>query len=349
METNNNPDSSTPEEDKKPVRISFGKILLISCLFVFGIILFFLLIILNIFGFNNLKNFVNSYISSDSQKAINILLLGKSGGDNTAPDLTDTIMIFSINPSREAIDVISVPRDIWISSIRAKLNSAYYWGKEQKPEEPFLLVKDILKEISGIEIDGVVLVDFEALRGLVDSVGGIEVEVERDFTDKMYPIMGKENDLCGGDRTYSCRYETIEFKKGLNVMNGETVLKYVRSRNAEGDEGTDLARAVRQQRVILALKEKLTRPATIFSFWNYKKITAVIFANIKTDLEVKSLGQIAKSASVSLKSIKSHVVPEDYLVSPKADAKYDMQYVFIPKKGNWKEVIGWFENTLEGK
>jgi len=91
---------------------------------------------------------------------------------------------------------------------------------------------------------------------MVDLLDGVEVDVENTFDDYRYPINGKENDLCDGDPEYDCRYEDIHFDQGLQLMSGETSLKYVRSRNAEGDEGTDFARSQRQQRLLLSFKEK---------------------------------------------------------------------------------------------
>ena len=66
--------------------------------------------------------------------------------------------------------------------------------------------------------------------------------IPKAFTDSQYPIAGKENDACGGDATFACRYKTVQFQAGSQHMDGKTALMYVRSRHAEGDEGTDFAR-----------------------------------------------------------------------------------------------------------
>jgi len=76
--------------------------------------------------------------------------------------------------------------------------------------------------------------------------------------DERYPIPGKEADECGGDPEYLCRYEMIHFDSGLQMMNGVTALKFVRTRNSENlEEGTDLARSIRQQKVLLAIRDKI--------------------------------------------------------------------------------------------
>ena len=104
---------------------------------------------------------------------------------------------------------------------------------------------------------------------MIDFIGGVEVNVENSFIDKEFPITGKENDLCNNDLEYKCRYKIISFTKGVSSMDGQTALNFVRSRHAEGSEGTDFAREKRQQKVIEAIKNKLisfgkkTRPKSI--------------------------------------------------------------------------------------
>src|SRR5690606_10518850 len=99
-------------------------------------------------------------------------------------------------------------------------------------------MKTQVEKIAGVPVHYAVVVDFNAFENVIDLIGGIEVNVLTPFVDSKYPIPGKENDLCGGDPEFTCRYETLVFEKGLTFMDGETALKFARSRNAEGDEGT---------------------------------------------------------------------------------------------------------------
>ena len=184
------------------------------------------------------------------ENSISILVLGKGGEGHTAPNLTDTIILSYLNIENNSVNFLSLPRDIWIPEIRAKLNSAYHYGG-------FKMAGDSVTSITGLPINYTVVIDFSLFKDLIDNVGGIKVHVENSFTDEKYPIEGKENDLCDGDRLYRCRYETLQFTQGEQNMNGELALKYVRSRNASGDEGTDIAREKRQQKVIEAIKEKI--------------------------------------------------------------------------------------------
>src|SRR5690606_17112238 len=91
-----------------------------------------------------------------------------------------------------------------------------------------------------------------------DAVGGVDVNVERAFVDYEYPIEGRENAY-----PISSRYKTLDFKVGMQHMDGQTALEYARSRHAAGVEGTDFARSQRQQKVITAFKDKVFSTKTL--------------------------------------------------------------------------------------
>ena len=187
----------------------------------------------------------------------NVLIMGKGGAGHEAPDLTDTMIFVSIPEKDADVTLISLPRDIWIPELRAKINSAYYWGNQKASGGGLILAKSVVEEVVGKPIQYAVVIDFSEFKKIIDILGGVNVNVEHSLVDNKYPIAGKEDDPCGGDPELKCRYETVEFREGLQRMDGETALKFARSRNAEGDEGTDFARAARQQKVIEALKDRI--------------------------------------------------------------------------------------------
>ena len=284
-------------------------------------------------------------VQSTNQK-INILILGKSGEGHTAPDLTDTIMFASVSINNPSIRLISIPRDIWIPEIRAKLNSAYYWGK-QKDNDGLILSKNSVEGILGEPIHYVVVFDFSSFTKIIDVLGGVEINVERNFVDDKYPIAGKENDLCNGDKLFKCRYETITFSEGKQLMDGKTALKFVRSRNALGSEGTDIAREQRQQSIIVAVKntilstKTLLNPKKMWGIWNVLKDT------VETNINESSAVIIARKILDARKDIKSSVIPENFLINPPISLRYDNQYVFIPKADNWSEIKVWFIEFID--
>jgi polyisoprenyl-teichoic acid--peptidoglycan teichoic acid transferase len=185
----------------------------------------------------------------------NILFLGMGGGNHDGATLTDTIIFTSLNLKDDQVTMVSIPRDIWVASIEAKINAAYAVGENIATGSGSLLAKDAVYEIVGEPIHLVVTLDFDGFEQLINALGGVDVYVDKNFVDEWYPIEGKENDLCDGDLQYQCRYETISFEQGLQHMDGTTALKFSRSRHSDDDEGTDFARSVRQQKVIAGIRK----------------------------------------------------------------------------------------------
>jgi LCP family protein required for cell wall assembly len=285
-------------------------------------------------------------IKSDNGR-VNVLIMGKAGENHAGGDLTDTMILASLALNDPKIALISIPRDLWIPEIRAKVNSAYYWGN-QRETGGLDLAKSTVSGVLGQPVHYGIVMDFSGFKDIVDVLGGIEVNVENTFTDPMYPIAGRENDLCAGDPEFKCRYESITFTKGTQMMDGATALKFVRSRHAEGTEGTDIAREARQQKVIDAIKNKVLNPVT---FLNPKKDTAiwnVVMSSLETDIDSKGGAVLARKAIDGSKSINKYLIPEDLLLNPPISPMYDKQYVFIPKKGNgkWEEIQLWVKKTL---
>jgi LCP family protein required for cell wall assembly len=284
----------------------------------------------------------------------NIVLLGKSGEGYDSPELTDTIMFASFDQDNPGITIISLPRDIWLTDLQAKLNSVYYWGNEKQDGGGLLLVKSVVEEIIGQPVHYGAVVDFDGFVSVVDKMGGVEVEVENSFVDEQYPIPGKENDECGGDPEYKCRYETVKFEKGLVLMDGETALKYSRSRNADGDEGTDLARAKRQQKVISAIKHKLLSFEMLSSPGRLIEIVGVLDKTIDTDLGSSEKSVLARKLFDSRNDLEYKVLPEDLLRNPDQSYLYDNLYVFVPSnydeledsEYDWSPVHDWVDNLL---
>src|SRR3990167_9787683 len=278
----------------------------------------------------------------------NILILGKGGVGHEAPDLTDTIILASVSYKNPEIKLVSLPRDIWIPDLRTKLNSVYYWGNQKQTGGGIILAKSTVEEISGETIQYAVVVDFSSFKEVIDTLGGVEVEVERAFSDDKYPIVGKENDECGGDPEFACRYETIHFEKGLQIMDGETSLKFARSRNAEGDEGTDFARSRRQQKIILATSQRVLSGKILLSPKTLLKLWETVRTSTETDLTDSASAILARRLLSSKDNLKSFVLPEELLVNPPETPRYDNLYVFIPKSGDWEDIHNWFDCIVTG-
>lgn len=228
----------------------------------------------------------------------NILLLGIGGGTHEGADLTDTILVVSLVPSTKKMAMISVPRDVWSETLKDKINSAYHYGEEKKKDGGLTLAKVIVEDMIGLPIHYVLLIDFSGFENIIDIVDGVDVTVPNAFTDPEFPIAGKENDLCGGDPLVRCRYESISFIAGSHHMDGETALTYIRSRHAEGDEGSDFARGRRQQEVIIAILEKFKKLQT---WLPPSRTLAMIGAFDRATTTDMRIGELATLGKLSMK------------------------------------------------
>jgi len=318
-------------------------------------------------------------LKKTEEKRINILLLGVGGGTHEGPDLTDTIIFASIDPNTKKVVLVSIPRDLWVPDLNAKINTAYYFGENKKDGEGLKSAKEVVSKILGQKIDYAVRIDFDGFVKAVDKLDGLDVEVERTFDDYAYPITGNEDDPCGlsedeiatlsariatGSATelesFPCRYEHLHFDRGIIHMDGETALKYVRSRHALGPEGSDFARSKRQEKIIAAFKNKvfsldlLLNPVKIFD------LIDVVKDSIDTDIKEDEYDDFIRLAQ-DFKSVKIESAMIDtgdeqdgrpaLLVNPITSEEYRNQWVLIPKDGNenYTEIQEYVECRIDSK
>ncbi len=290
-------------------------------------------------------------------KRLNILLLGVGGENHDGPNLTDTIIVASISPQNDKVTLISLPRDFWVPDLRARINTAYTYGEEKKEGGGITLIQAVIKKITGLPIDYTLKIDFSGFVQAVDLLGGLDVDVEKAFDDYEYPIDGMENDPCGHEEeelealatassqleAFPCRYEHIHFDKGIQHMDGSTALKFVRSRHAKGDEGSDFARSKRQEKVIKAFKDKafslqmFLNPGKFLDLYDVLKES--IDTNIKEDefddfIRLMQKLQKAEIISIAIDVGDETKEREGLLINPEISEEYDFKWVVIPKAGN---------------
>lgn len=298
----------------------------------------------------NPQNLLKSYKGRTS-----VILLGIAGGRHDGADLTDTIVLLSIDFQKNDAVVVSIPRDIWLPTLKDKINSAYHYGEEKKKDGGFLMAKAAVEEVAGVPVSYVWKVDFSGFKQLIDIVGGVDFVVDQPFTDEYFPITGKEDDFCGGDPTFACRYEKIHFDRGLQHMDGETALKYIRSRYATGEEGTDFARSRRQQQVMIAFKDKVWRN----SFWEKPaKIKMLIdeFNNAtKTDMnwseKISFLKFFLRISDSNIRHLILDTGNEEknskgFLINPPT-WQYNGTWVLVPRTGDFQEIQKYISCKLQ--
>jgi polyisoprenyl-teichoic acid--peptidoglycan teichoic acid transferase len=295
-------------------------------------------------------------VKSENQR-LNILLLGVGGGDHDGPNLTDTIMIASVSPKNDKITLISLPRDLWVPELKAKINTAYSSAEVKRKGGGIVLAQAVTQKITNLPINYTLRIDFSGFVRAIDLLGGLDVTVENAFDDYEYPIDGKEADPCGHTEeeiamlatassqleAFPCRYEHLHFNKGVSHMDGETALKFVRSRHAKGSEGSDFARSKRQEKVVKAFKDKVfsmqmfLNPGKILDLFDV--LSESIDTNIKQDEfdDFIRLAQKLKTAEIKSVTIDSGDTESDrqgLLVNPETGEEYNFEWVLIPRVGN---------------
>lgn len=238
-------------------------------------------------------------LSSPSQtlkKRLNILLLGIPGPPWPAPYLTDSIEVISISPENSFILVIGIPRDLLVkipgSNYETRINALYYLSGNTKTLEKKI------EEITGLKIDFYVILDLKTLREIIDILGGIKIEVKENIYDPHFP-------------TPSRGTETFSLKKGVYKLNGDEVIKYIRTRNfPEGD----FARISHQQQVMEAIRKKIFKLNLLADFDKILKIYKKLKG--KTNVSLKDLKNILSLA----KNLKEKKVKYLILEAGKKDS-----------------------------
>ncbi len=277
-------------------------------------------------------------LDGEKNDRINILLLGMGGVGHDGPFLTDTNIIVSIKPSTGQIAMISIPRDLGVEIPDYgwyKINHASAFGETEKRGSGGELTKKVIEDTFNIDIHYYTRVDFTAFSEIIDEVGGVTVNVDNTFTDEMFPADNYE-------------FQTINFEQGTQIMDGITALKYARSRHGNNGEGSDFARAKRQQKIILALKEKLLSFSTLINPLKINNIINVLETHIDTDLEFSDLMSFLRLIKELNTNNIITVVLDD---SPNGflQNSYSSDNVFIlePKTGNFTDIKKMIENVFE--
>lgn len=293
----------------------------------------------------------------------NIVLLGIGGGSHDGPNLTDTIILASIDWKKDTVTLISIPRDLWIpnlSSYVKKINEVYSDGQDDTPPDGLKNAEAVVSQVTGQSVQYGIRLDFQGFVDAINQIGGVDVTVTRTLDDYNYPISGMEDDACGHPQQeiqtftatasaevdnfdfFACRYKHLHFNPGSQHMDGETALEFVRSRHALGIEGSDFARSARQQLVIEAVRNKLISSA----FFNPGKLLGlydILKNSIDTDMTDTDLGLFMDKlpALKDAKVVTANIDLGDYTteragllqLAPIEDT-YDNLSVLIPRMGN---------------
>ncbi len=251
-------------------------------------------------------------LKGEGDGRINILLLGIGGPGHDGSDLTDTIMIASIDPVNNKTVLLSIPRDLWVKipgNGSQKINAAYAYGKQEssakteegKDQDGLDLVDKTISPVIGINIHYHVVVDFKAFKDMVDAVDGVNINVPETLYD---PTVAWENN-----------WNSTIAKAGPQTMHGAQALLYARSR----ETSSDFARGERQRLLIVALKEKIFSLGT---FTNPAKISSLLNSfgnNVYTDFSLSDINRlyqiVSKIPSADISSLDLVTPPHNLLTT----------------------------------
>lgn len=298
-------------------------------------------------------------LKGESEDRINVLLLGIGGAGHDGSTLTDSIMVASITPSTHQVALLSLPRDLVVKIYDEakpkywegrKINNAYELGGMD-------LVEEKVNEVTGLDLHYYVLIDFSAFKQIIDDVGGVDIDIERSFTG----LYGA-NELsmpCPKAQLYRLddgAYCAIEFTRGVEHMDGERALIFSRIRklvptSLNQEEGSDFARAQRQQKILEAFKETVLSSQTLLHPTRVQAMVDNVGNHLETNMELWEMAKFAQLAKdVNNDEIISKVVDDspDGLVYSKIDQDTGA-FVLIPTAGayDYSEIHTFAKNMFK--
>lgn len=251
-------------------------------------------------------------LKGEGDGRINILVLGIGGPGHEGADLTDTIMMASIDPINNQVALLSLPRDLWIKipgNGSQKVNAAFAYGKEgsksknliDQQRDGLALLDKALTPVIGIPIHYHAVINFKAFSQTVDAVGGVSFNVPETLYD---PSIAWENK---GNPTIA--------QKGLQSFNGQRALLYAKSR----ETSTDFARSQRQRQLMVALKDKILSAGTFSNPIKISQLLSSFGDNIYTDFSLNDIKRlyeiISKIPSKDISSLDLVTPPHDLLTT----------------------------------
>jgi LCP family protein required for cell wall assembly len=290
-------------------------------------------------------------LKGEGDGRVNILMLGKGGPGHDGADLTDTILVMSIDPVQKEAAMLSVPRDFWVKTEggQSKINAVYANAKykvlngkktsdiNSRAEQAGLAaIESEVEEVLGIPIHYNAMVDFTAFQKAIDTVGGIDINVAKEGA--VYERLWN---------TTTHKTFVLDVKEGPNHFNGERALFYARSRHTSARG--DFDRAERQRSVVLALKDKVMTAGT---YGNPAKVTQLINEfgdHVRSNM---STGEVLRVYDI-MKGIDSSKVTSVGLADPPnvlvATGMLNGQSIVQPTAGlyDYSAIKNFVRNTLK--
>ncbi len=230
------------------------------------------------------------------KEPVNILLIGLDYRPGEEDTRADTQIVVHIDPVSKSAAMVSIPRDLWVPIPgfgEGRVNSAYQTGEtDSKSAHPQVpgggpgLAKATIEDNFGIPIHYYAQVNFGGFEQIIDTIGGVNVDVPRPLVDNEFPLGNY-----GVTRIY--------IPAGLQHMDGRTALAYARSRHAD----SDLGRNSRQQQVLLAIRRQ---GMNLNLLGKLNELAGELSDAVRTDLSVQQVGSLMMLAQdINLDSIQT--------------------------------------------
>ena len=215
---------------------------------------------------------------------INVMIVGYGGETHAGGYLADSIMVASFNPKLWAVTMLSVPRDLYVynkeTNIIGRINAMFSHtvGRKHEFDTWARALMDKLEEIMGLKLSYYAMVDFEGFKNIIDTLGGVTIDVPKTIHDVTYPNGN------GG-------YMTVHIDSGTNLMDGDTALQYARSRHST----SDFARSLRQQQIVQWIMDKFKENG-LGNVGKLKQLYEDYTKMVITNITLKEMLGIAKYA-----------------------------------------------------
>jgi LCP family protein required for cell wall assembly len=249
-------------------------------------------------------------LKEDANGRSNFVIFGTAeddeGGKHGGANLTDSVMVMSIDQDEKNAYMISLPRDLWVEyqetcdiGYQGKLNAVYSCGSNDGEDEAAgaAALQAKVGEITGLDVQYFVHLNFTAVVEAVDAVGGVDVTIETEDPRGIY------DPNFDWKCHYQCRY--VDYEKGeVAHLDGEHALALARARNAQGGYGLaggNFDREQNQQKIIKALREKAVSAGTLTNLGAITGLIDTLGKNLRTNIETKEIRTLMELGS-SLKS-----------------------------------------------
>lgn len=268
----------------------------------------------------------------NSDGRTNIAIIGV---DDTAK-LSDTIMVVSLEKTSTAEPravIVSIPRDLYVSVPEvgySKINAAHAFGESTEyPGGGPALTTATLEENLGIPIHYYATLNFSGFEEIIDTLGGITVDVKRSIDDPYYPAPGYAG------------YEPFSISTGIQNMDGETALKYVRSRQTSND----FDRAFRQQQVVLAVKSKVINTELLFDYSAMTELLMVVDEHLETNIARHDLLKLANTVRIlEGEDIPQYVIDTSNLL---VGTTNETGSALVPRDTDFSEIKHFMRNIFD--